>query len=218
MEKEMKFSIDLLKSTDDIVKLILENLKNQINKTINKALPSIEKEIKILIKESLMSEPEYSSLKAGTLRAELGIANVSDVDNVIQAMADTLNFSQNPIKIVSNGLSGGFVLTMIKSDDISGIIYSDSASVVDNERGYSLPWLEWLLLKGNDVLVQNYSVNYTNSSRSRSGMALMVESDQNWRVPQPFTGKINNNWTTRAISKAESQIIKIIQTNIENNI
>lgn len=214
----MKFSIDLLESDGDISKLILSNLKDQINKSINKALPSIEKDIKIIVKEALISEPEYSSLKAGTLRAELGIANVSDVDNVIDAMVDTLTIDNKPLSVRSSGISGGFILTMIKSDDISGIIYSDSANVIDNERGYSLPWLEWLLLKGNEVLVQNYSVNYTNSSRSRSGMALMIESDQNWRVPAAFAGKLNDNWTTRAISKIESQIIKIIQTNIENNI
>jgi hypothetical protein len=218
MEKEMKFSIDLLESNNDIVKLILDNLKEQLNKTINEALPSIEKQIKILVKNSLLSEPEYASLKAGTLRAELGIANVSDIDNVVDAMVDTLKIDNKPLSVRSSGISGGFILSMIKSDDISGIIYSDSANVIDNERGYSLPWLEWLLLKGNDVLVQNYSVNYTNSSRSRSGLALMIESNKNWRVPVAFAGKINDNWTTRAIRKIESQIISIIQANIENNI
>jgi hypothetical protein len=218
VEKEMKFSIDLLQSNDDIVKKILNKLKDQLNKTINKSLPSIEQDIKILVKEALTSEPEYSSLKAGTLRAELGIANVSDVDNVIDAMVNTLKIDNKTLSVRSSGISGGFILTMIKSDDISGIIYSDSANVIDNERGYSLPWLEWLLLKGNEVLVQNYSVNYTSSSRSRSGMALMIQSNTDWRVPVAFAGKIDDNWTTRAISKIESQIIKIIQTNIENNI
>jgi len=214
----MKFSIDLLQSNEDIVKIILENLKDQIEKTIAKSLSNIEKDIKILVKEALISEPEYVSLKAGTLRAELGIANTSDVDNVIDAMVNTLKIDNKPLSVRSSGISGGFILTMIKSDDISGIIYSDSANVIDNVKGYSLPWLEWLLLKGNEVLVQNYSVNYTSNPRSRSGMALMIQSDQNWRVPQSFAGKLNDNWTTRAISKIESQIIKIIQTNVENNL
>ena len=96
--------------------------------------------------------PEYVSLKAGTLRAELGIANTSDVDNVIDAMVNTLKIDNKPLSVRSSGISGGFILTMIKSDDISGIIYSDSANVIDNVKGYSLPWLEWLLLKGNEVL------------------------------------------------------------------
>lgn len=214
----MKFSLNLVEKNSEIISLILNSLKDEVQKTINKSLPSIEREIKELVKNSLMSEPEYSSLKAGTLRAELGIANVSDVDNVIEAMVNTLNISTNPIKISGNGLTGGFILQMIKSDDISGIIYSDSANVIDNERGYSLPWLEWLLLKGNETLVTNYSVNYTSSSRSRSGMALMVSSKSDWRVPANFAGKIDDNWTIRAVSKIEPQTIKVIQSNIENNL
>jgi hypothetical protein len=216
VEKEMKFSLNLVQKNSEIIQLILDSLKDQIQKSINNILPNIETKIKKLIKEALISEPEYSSLKAGTLRAELGIANISDVDNVIDAMVNTLNISNNPIKVSGNGLIGGFILTMIKSDDISGIIYSDSAQVIDNERGYSLPWLEWLLLKGNQSLVQNYSVNYTNSSRSRSGMALMINSNSDWRIPANFAGKIDDNWTIRAINKVDQQIIEIIKNSLEN--
>lgn len=214
----MKFSLKLVEKNNDITKSILQALKKEVEKVIKKSLPKMTIDIKQIVKESLMNEPEYSSLKSGTLRAELGIANISDVDNVIDAMADTLNISFQSIKITNSGLSGGFTLTMIKSDNISGIISSDSANVIDKDRGYSLPWLEWLLLKGNGSIVQNYSVNYTNSLRSRSGMALMIESKNDWKIPTNFAGTIDNNWTTRAISKIESQIIKTIQNNIEDNI
>ena len=212
----MKFSVDLLDKNVDINKLILINLKYEIERIISRAMPSIKQDVQNLVKEALISEPEYASLKAGTLRAEFGISNTNDVDSVIQAMVNTAEISYNPIKINSNGFSGGFVLTMIKSDDISGIIYSDIASVKDEARGYNLPWLEWLLLRGNEVIVQNYSVNYTSNPRSRSGLALMVPSDSSWRVPSNFTGTESDNWTTRAIDKASNKIVQIIQSNIEN--
>lgn len=211
----MKLSLDLTDSTDVIVQQILENLKKEINNTFNKAIPKITDSIKDIIKQALISEPEYSSLKAGTLRAEFGIEFPENIDRVIDALVSTLEVQKSEIRILRNGLSGGFSLTMIKKDDISGVIYTDIASVIDN-KGYVLPWLEWLLLKGNEVLVKNYSVNYTSSSRSRSGMALMVKSDRNWRVPPNFTGSENNNWITRAVKKSESQIISAIKNNIEN--
>jgi hypothetical protein len=215
VEKEMKLSLDLTDSTDVIVQQILENLKKEINNTFNKAIPKITDNIKDIIKQALISEPEYSSLKAGTLRAEFGIEFPENIDRVIDALVSTLEVQKSEIRILRNGLSGGFSLTMIKKDDISGVIYTDIASVIDN-KGYVLPWLEWLLLKGNEVLVKNYSVNYTSSSRSRSGMALMVKSDRGWRVPPNFTGSENNNWITRAVKKSESQIISAIKNNIEN--
>lgn len=214
----MKFSLKLLDKNNDLNKIILENIKSHIEKVINKSLPDIENSIKTLVKNALMSEPEYGSLKAGTLRAELGISNPEDVDRVVEAMLNTLEIKINPIKITGNGLNGGFVLRMIKSDDINGIINQDISNVIDSERGYSLPWLEWLLFRGNQTIIQNYSVNYTNSPRSRSGMALMIKSTGNWRVPSNFSGTESDNWTTRAINKIDQQIENIIKTNIENNL
>jgi hypothetical protein len=207
-----------METSDEIISLILTELKNQINNTINTCLPKIVNDIQQLVKQALISEPEYGSLKAGTLRAELGIEDVSSVDSVIDLIVNTIEIQQDPIKIAGNKLIGGFILTMIKSDDINGVIYSDIANVIDNTRGYSLPWLEWLLLKGNQTLVQNYSVKYTNSGSSRSGMAVMVESQNSWRVPSNFAGEINNNWTTRALSKVDKQIIQIISSNINDSI
>lgn len=212
----MKFSLNLLDKNIDINKLILNNLKHEVEKIMSKALTSIKQDVQNLVKEALIAEPEYASLKAGTLRAEFGIANVEDVDSAVQAMVNTAEISYNPIKINSNGLSGGFVLTMIKSNDINGIIYSDVAIVKDEARGYNLPWLEWLLLRGNEVIVQNYSVNYTSNPRSRSGLALMIQSNSSWRVPSNFAGTEADNWTTRAINKISNKIPQIIQSNIEN--
>lgn len=212
----MKFSLDLIDNNIDITKLILINLKYEIERMMARALPKIKQDIKSLVKESLISEPEYSSLKAGTLRAELGISNPDSVDSVVQAMVDTVEVAYNSVKINTNTLSGGFTLTMIKSDDINGIIYTDIASINDSQRGYSLPWLEWLLLRGNETIVQNYSVNYTSNPRSRSGLALMVPSSSSWRIPASFTGTESDNWTTRAISKIGDKISTVIQSNLEN--
>jgi len=214
----MNFSLSLVETSDEIIKLILQQLKNQVDTTINSCLPKIINEVKKLVKDALISEPEYGSLKAGTLRAELGIEDTSSVDAVVDLMVNTLEIKQDPIKIAGNKLVGGFILTMIKSDDINGVIYSDRANVIDNARGYGLPWLEWLLLKSNETLVQNYSVKYTNSRFSRSGMAIMIESPNGWRVPSNFAGNIDNNWTTRAINKVNKQIIQIISSNINDSI
>lgn len=212
----MKFSLNLVENSSDIAKLILTNLKKEIDKVIDKALPNIKLDIQNLVKEALISEPEYSSLKAGTLRAELGILNVGEVDGVVDAMINTLEIISQPIKIGNGGLSGGFTLTMIRSADISGIIGLDIA-MSKTEKGQSLPWLEWLLLRGNDKIIQDYSVNYiSNSYRSRTGSAVMISNPNGWRIPANFAGTEGDNWTTRAISKIGNKIPKIIQSNLEN--
>jgi hypothetical protein len=213
----MKFSLRLLETDNQIAKLIMDELKIILDKAINKALPTISSQIKILISESLRNQPEYSSLMTGTLKAELGIADATSINSVIDALIETLSVQRNAITVTNKGLSGGFVLTMMKSDDLNGVIYADIASVKD-ASGYSLPWLEWLLLKGNEILVKNYEVSYFPSPYSRSGMAIMIPSSSSWRVPPQFAGTENDNWTTRAINSVEDSVYKIIQENIEKNL
>jgi len=213
----MKFSLRLLETDSQISKLIMDELKIILDKAINTALPKISTEIKILISESLRNQPEYSSLMTGTLKAELGIADATSINSVIDALIETLAVQRNDIKVTNKGLSGGFVLTMMKSDDMNGVIYTEPASVKD-ASGYSLPWLEWLLLKGNEILVKNYEVSYFPSPYSRSGMAIMIPSSSSWRVPPQFAGTENDNWTTRAINSVEDSVYKIIQENIEKNL
>jgi hypothetical protein len=213
----MKFSLRLLETNDQIAKLIMDELKIIKEKAISKALPTISSQIKILVSESLRNQPEYSSLMTGTLKAELGIAEATSINSVIDALIETLSVQRNAITVTNKGLSGGFVLTMMKSDDMNGVIYTDQASVRD-ASGYSLPWLEWLLLKGNEILVKNYEVSYFPSPYSRSGMAIMIPSSNSWRVPPQFAGTENDNWTTRAINSVEDSVYKIIQDNIEKNL
>jgi hypothetical protein len=213
----MKFSLRLLETDNQIAKLIMDELKIILDKAINKALPTISSQIKILVSESLRNQPEYSSLMTGTLKAELGIADATSINSVIDALIETLSVQRNAITVTNKGLSGGFVLTMMKSDDLNGVIYADIASVKD-ASGYSLPWLEWLLLKGNEILVKNYEVSYFPSPYSRSGMAIMIPSSSSWRVPPQFAGTENDNWTTRAINSVEDSVYKIIQENIEKNL
>jgi hypothetical protein len=211
-----KFSLNLIESDNEISKAIKIALRDHMSTVFNKLSYRISKPIKNIVKQALMSEPEYASLKGGKLRYELGISNTSNVDMVIDSLVNTLNIQSNPITYSSRSLSGGISLTMMKSDDLGGVINTQEAFVDDAQRGYSLPWLEWLLLKGNTILVYNYEVKLGSNPKSRTGNAIMVSSKQNWRIPTEFVGSEKNNWTTRAVAAAEYAIIAIIEKEIKD--
>jgi hypothetical protein len=213
----MNFSLKLLESDSQIKSLILAEIKRVIENSISKSIPKITNEIKTAVSLALKSEPEYQSLISGQLKAEFGIPDSGQVDSIVDLMVNTLDFRQVPIKAGTFGLSGGFELTMLESSNLGGVISSAPAYVTDT-KGYSLPWLEWLCLKNNEIIVRNFEVQYGPSPRSRSGMAIMVPSDDSWRVPPVFAGSKEKNWTTRAIERAEPQVYRIIQKNIEANI
>ena len=213
----MKFSLKLLESDSQIKSLILAEIQKEIEASISKSIPKITNEIKSAVSLALKNEPEYQSLIGGQLKAEFGIPDSGQVNSVIDLMVNTLKFRQIPIRAGSFGLSGGFELSMLESSNLGGVISSAPAYVTDI-KGYSLPWLEWLCLKNNEIIVRNFEVKYDPSPRSRSGMAIMVPSPDSWRVPPAFVGSRDRNWTTRAIERVEPQVYSIIQKNIEANI
>lgn len=213
----MNFSLSLLESNSDIRQYILNALKDELTVVLNKAVVSLEPKLKALIKQALQNEPEYQSLLSGELRKQFGIADTSNVDTCINNLVHTIMIEVNPIKITINGLSGG-VLVKIIPTSFDGIIDDTSAVVVDGSRGYSLPWLEWLLLRGGEIIVRNYEVQYGTNPESRSGDAIMVSSNRNWRVPAEFSGTARNNWVTRALSTLEEQIPQLIQNTLEASI
>lgn len=211
----MKLGLNLIESDQKISTLILQQLKIGLSETFRMSIQDITRELKMLIADALRNQPEYASLMAGTLKAEFGLPSSDMVDMTINEMVETLTVTSQPIKISSSQLIGGFILTMIKSDDAGGVVYSDSANVQTSDG--SLAWLKWLLLEGNSDIVKGYDVVYGPYSQSRSGMAIMVSSNNNWRVPNNFIGTQNNNWTTRAIDSVEKSIYDIIKRNIQNN-
>ncbi len=206
----MRISANIVETNDEINTMILEIMADHINDTLNIAMPKITTEIKELVAVSLREEPEYQSLLSGRLKAEFGLSDTNMVDNIIDKLVSTIDVSRSTVSYNKIGLVGGFTITMMKSDDMNGVIFTDIASVISN-NGQHLPWLQWLLLEGNNAIVKNFDVKMGSYSQSRSGMAIMVSSRDNWRVPPEFVGTISNNWTTRAIDRIEDKIDILIE-------
>lgn len=213
----MKFSLSLLESDSEIRSEILNQLKTVIDKALIKSLDKIEPKARILLRQALRNEPEYNSLTNGELRREFGIENVGNVDTAIDNMVNSMNVTAERASVSRLGISGGIKLTIIPRD-LGGIIDDSSAYVVDTDRGYSLPWLEWLLTKGGEIIVRNFEVKYGTNPRSRSGDAVMISSGSNWRVPAQFAGTVSNNWITRALSTIEDKLVSLLRTEFEASI
>lgn len=209
----MKFDITLGETDRQIEALILSAIKDEIFRVIKKAVPNIKKRVGLLIISTLKSQPEYESLKSGTLQAEFGLANPQKVENILEIWANSVNVFILFSKVVGSKITGGFELRAIKSD------YSDVLSSLDayqkTENNQTLEWLRWLLLEGDRKIVKRYEVQYTNRD-SRTGKAVMVKSRKSWGVPAEFAGTVTNNWVTRGIDSIESDIAKIIDEELNN--
>jgi len=91
-------------------------------------------------------------------------------------------------------------------------VISMSDAYVETRGGWGMWWLEWLLTYGDRFIVKEYRVKMINSSRSRSGLALMVkDTTSRWRVPPEFSGTTNNNFITKLLDTMPDDIDNIIE-------
>lgn len=213
----MNITVKLVDSTPDISRAILGSIRDYLDPKIKQAASKAAEELPKLVSEALKQEPEYLSLLNGQLKAELGLASSSDVEAVIEAISSSIELKTQSLIANRSGIKGGFTINMIRAKDAGGVIGLDIAKV--NDKGYSLPWLQWLLFEGNKILIKNYIVEFGSNPNSRSGLAVMQPSpSSSWRVPPEFIGSEENNWITRAISRIENNIYDLIVKAVEGEI
>ena len=79
----MKFTLQLVDSSNTIQKNILSALTTILDQAIKDSIKETSDKVKDIVKKALQTEPEYSSLKNGELRYNFGISDTSNVDIVI---------------------------------------------------------------------------------------------------------------------------------------
>lgn len=213
----MKISLRLLESDRDISNTILDAIISYMKPKIPTIVSNIKSKLPNIIKSFIVNEPEYQSLKSGKLRYEFGIPDVSVVDTIVDFWSNNFTVVSKPIAKKNNQIFYSLSISMIRQNFNDVLSLSDSI-VYDNVSGITLPWLEWLLLDGGKIIVKNYEVKMGSNPRSRTGMAVMIESKKNWRVPPEFAGTISNNWITRAMDNINNEITNVIRQETENSL
>ena len=201
----MKLSLNLVESNGEIQNAILAALLPDITSYMNKAFVKIKAELPIIVENSIRSSPEYLSLLSGKLRLEFGIPDaISKVLGLINIWISNIEYNYQPPKIQSLSIRSKLNIGLVRSD-YSDVLGSDFAEVMD-QSGYTLPWLKWLLLDGNYLIVPNHQVIIGPSKSSRTGFAVMRKSNAGWKVPSEFAGTEDDNWITRSLDSAAPEI------------
>lgn len=197
-------------SSNNIRRAILR----EVARIVNGKIPKIEQELRRFVKEemaaALKDSSEYAAMVNGPLDAHFGFeagSAATRLESIIDTVVRAVKIDVEKVSILGSGLRGGVSVSL--STDIFPALFSMSEANVEN-----LPWLEWLLTRGNDVIISGYSILFKNTPYSRSGYAIMVKSQKGiWRVPAQYAGTTNDNWITRTMDMFESQL-KIATSNI----
>lgn len=207
----MLFKIKLLESDKQITQNILRALLPETSKYLKDVIKYLQVNLTPVVRSAIVNSPEYGAILNGQLKYEFGIPDSSTkLAGLIDLWSKNTKINYSSPIISGNKIKGSFSVNMMRVD-FTDVLYTDYAVVYDSLRGYSLPWLEWLVLEGNKTIIKNQTVVFGPSKASRTGYAVMKDSIQSWRVPSQYAGTISDNWITRAIDNSESNINSVIE-------
>ncbi len=207
----MRIDIKLLGSNKDISNSILKALLPQCSEYMESKISAIKNGISDITNKAIKSSVEYGSILNGQLKYELGIPDpATKLAGLLDIWSKDVKVQYAKPRIVNNQIKSSLSASTIRID-FADVLYTDYAIVQDGVRGYTLPWLQWLLLEGNRTIVKNYSVLMGANKFSRTGYAIMTDSRSSWRVPDQFSGTVNNNWITRAIDGVGGEVQDLLK-------
>jgi len=199
---------------DAIRKELIKALFGKINTITNNLRPSISSVVSV----QLMSSQTVTELLGGQLRDDFGLkpAEVtSAIGGIIDALAE--NFQ---IKVLAG--SNQYVARLsaeILPADFS--LSSLSAGGSYQSTGGNVDWLEWLLTRGTEIIIGDYSLFEHARGRTRSGgRTVMVplknlSSSEPFRVDPSHAGTEASNFVTRALEPAFPQIVEMVAKEIK---
>ena len=198
----MTLSIKIIDTEKEIAKNINIGISEYINNKITQQLSFMTKEIIGVIPSWVSVQPEILSLLSQdemSLAGQFGIAGGTDgiVNSIVSSIANSIS-----IKFVkfNNNLKGGLEF-YIQPDNFSNLLGLPQGHVVYS--GGDLHWLDWLLIRGDQIIISNYQYN-PSTGFGRSGLGNMIGGNS-FRVPPAFAGTKNNNFVTRALSGPDQE-------------
>lgn len=201
----MSISVKILESNAKIQELIYSAIASEANAKVKKNAPKTRDNIKSMIPKWIFEQPEMQSLLSGgsgSLTAQFGIP-IGEAQSIVQAIggavANAMTIDIDPVN--KKTLTGGIEFR-IQPTTYNNLLDLDIAKVT-TKKGQTLEWLDWLLLKGTQMIVMGYT--YEPGTGGRSGGGTMTGGGS-WRVPPQYAGVSSDNFITRALSGRDSQL------------
>jgi len=207
----------VIRETDkQIESRIKRALYKSINRRIRKAINKVRIKLEQMVVKWLLNSPEIHSLMSNSLnslKGDFGLENpAGDVAAIIAAVQSSVEVVQIPAKPT---LSGYVMKVQIQPKSMKNVLSNVQSQMT--EKGESLPWIEWLLLKGDAIINTEYHVRPMMGS-GRSGLATMTKpgSYTVGRVNPAYSGTKDDNFITRALEGREIDVAKALVKGLES--
>lgn len=197
------------------ISLIEDNIRTACVSELNKRLNTgvlrnlLRSKTRDILQDAIESQPEYMSLAdpSGELKGALGVVDSATALNaIVRTVVRSIEVRISPMRVVGTSIYGTITISAVPSD-LSDVL-SLSSGKYNTEKGETIPWLEWLLTRGDEIIIATHDVVFDPklSAYSRTGGPVMKVSSSGWRVPPAFSGTIDNNFITRAVAAALPEV------------
>lgn len=215
----MTIDIEIITPVDEIERMALQAIRDELNKRLPKVAELVATDFS-RIKPIFVNSNEYQALIDGPLDAHFGIPKNTALDRldvIVDTLIKSVVVEAKRVSVRSKRLTGGLTVKAFQADfqDLLGL----PEGQVITAKNELLPWLEWLLIRGDEIIVQEYRIDFGSHPQSRSGKAIMISDEASvWRVPPGVSGTIRNNWITRTVEKSFQFIDRFLSNSIQKNI
>lgn len=214
--------IRLTDSIDVIERRVVRAFARELDARVKKVAVDIQNDIANNIGKIFPTTPEYMSLTSGgDLARHFGIPQneaIQKMDAIINTLANSVRVRYTKITVgAGNRLNGGITVYAFL-EDFSDILALSESKVTTN-KGQQLPWLEWLTIEGDKIIITNHEITYGPYPTSRAGGTIMRKTTTGtWKVPLQYSGTPDDNWITRAINTSNVYLENLIGGAIKHNI
>lgn len=206
----MTLTIKLLESNSDIEKKIKTAIAEELNVLIKKNFKTAQKRIESSVSGWVTSQPEVQSLLRegvpNSLHAQFGLQAGQGLLSSIEIVNAIIASIEVRVKQVDAKLNTGIDFN-IQPENLRNLLGLPSGFTQTEDQDI-LPWLTWLLLEGSNTIVYGYT--YVPDLSGRSGGGTM-EAGGSWRIPPEFSGTIDDNFVTRALSNRDKELEGILR-------
>lgn len=213
----MTISLRLVDKPADIKKTILKILAKELDGTISSVGKHIRPAMAEFVRKTIEETSAIKDLTTGTLRGHFGLSSskaTEAAEAISQAIADTVQVISSRVSATGDKFKGGLTI-MVQPNNLSNILSLPEGKITYYSKTYkkdvTLDWLEWLLKKGDAVIVGKFDF-VMEAGQGRSSLGTMKKGGV-WRVPPSVSGTINDNFITKAFESdtVSSGMLKVIK-------
>lgn len=212
-----------VESTHEITARLLFAIGEDVDRVLKKARPKIEILARDKIYRAINNSPTVASLlnkdvAVISLQGQFGLTDelaISAVDEIISSAVNSIRVEAVLSKKYRNqDLIGALRISLLPENFLSSLSITNGV-YISERSGQDIPWFEWLMTRGVQVVVTGWRVYDSGSETSRSNTGAIMVPGGIFYVPNEHAGTVEDNFITRAVDEIKDDLVLDIRNIIK---